>query len=316
MRGGSQIDGDRPSAVVAAMSWLRRRRTLCLTLALLGLVGILLVDLLVPDYAVAAAYLVLVVFAAIALPQRTAIVIGSAGLALTLVVMAVQGRMDGENLLLVGFGALAGAGMLAFVSLSNSVEKVFTGNSGRVWREDPSSCVWWMRYCRWTTPSRSRRPPSGSSWSSSRPRGSPSSKSTRPAAWSSDAAARERTRRPRRTSARSPRISPRRPTAGRSCCRQRPPKAARRRGSEPRRSRPTRAPGSPPPSPKTAGWSPQSAPSARSRATGLRPRPGCSTRASSGPGRRSGARARTQPCARPRAASATRWTAPWTASTG
>ena len=126
MREGNQIAGDRPSAVVAAMSWLRRRRTLSLTLALLGLVAILFLDVLVPGYTVAAAYLVLVVFAAIALPQGTAIVIGSAGLPLTLTVMAIQGRLDGENLLLVGFGVLAGAGMLAFVSLSNSVENVYS----------------------------------------------------------------------------------------------------------------------------------------------------------------------------------------------
>ena len=125
VREGRQIAGDRPSAVVSAMSWLRRRRTLCLALALLGLVVILFVDLLIPGYAVAAAYLVLVVFAAIALTQVTAIVIGSAGLALTLTVMATQGRMNGENLLLVWFGVLAGAGMFALVSLYNSVETLY-----------------------------------------------------------------------------------------------------------------------------------------------------------------------------------------------
>ena len=97
------------------MTWLRARPRLSLAVAVLALLVILGVDLVVPGYAIAGAYLVLVIFAAVALPQRTALVIAAVGLALTLGVMAVQDRMDTENLLLVWFGVLAGAGLFALV---------------------------------------------------------------------------------------------------------------------------------------------------------------------------------------------------------
>ncbi len=126
MRGGRQIADDHPSAVVSAMSWLRERRALSLSLALAGLAVALVVDLFVPADAIAAAYLIVIIFAAIALPRRTAVAIGSAGLVLTLVVMAAQGRMSAQNLLMVGFGVLAGAGMFVLVSLHDSVESLYT----------------------------------------------------------------------------------------------------------------------------------------------------------------------------------------------
>ena len=72
----------------------------------------------------------------------------------------------------------------------------------------------------------------------------------------------------------------------------------------------------PPPFWKKACWSPPS-PSATPRCgSGRRAMPSSSRRASPGPGRRSGAHARTPPCERPRASCATHSTAPWTASTG
>ena len=135
MRGGRQLAGDRPSAVVSSISWLRERRALSLSLALVGLAVVLVVDLVVPGYAIAAAYLLVVIFAAIALPRRTAVAIGSAGLVLTLVAMATQGRMGDQNLLLVGFGVLAGAGMFVLVSLHDSVESLYTEQRKRLEHE-------------------------------------------------------------------------------------------------------------------------------------------------------------------------------------
>ncbi len=135
MREGRQIADDRPSAVVSAMSWLREQRALSLSLALAGLAVVLVVDLFVPGYAIAAAYLLVIIFAAIALPRRTAVAMGSAGLVLTLVVMAAQGRMGAENLLLVGFGVLAGAGMFVLVSLHDSVESLYTEQRKRLEHE-------------------------------------------------------------------------------------------------------------------------------------------------------------------------------------
>ena len=107
------------------MTWLHARPRFSLTMAILALPVILGLDLVMPGYAIAGAYLVLVIFAAVALPQRTAVVIAAVGLALTLGVMAAQDRLDTENLLLVWFGVLAGAGLLALVSLYNSVEALF-----------------------------------------------------------------------------------------------------------------------------------------------------------------------------------------------
>jgi PAS domain S-box-containing protein len=98
-------------------------------------VVILLVDLVVPGYAIAGAYLVLVVVAAFALPRWSAIAIAAVGLALTLATMAIQGRMNGENLLLVWFGVLAGAGVFALVAVYDSVESLFTAQQQSLQRE-------------------------------------------------------------------------------------------------------------------------------------------------------------------------------------
>ena len=120
------IDGDRPPRIASVMTWLRARPRFSLTVAVLALRVILGLDLVVPGYAIAGAYLVLVMFAAVALSQRTAVVIAAVGLVLTLVVMAMQDRVDtGDHLLLVWFGVLAGAGVFALVSLYNSVEALF-----------------------------------------------------------------------------------------------------------------------------------------------------------------------------------------------
>jgi PAS domain S-box-containing protein len=131
VRGGSQIV-DRPRRVVRAITWLRARQRLSLVSALVGMAAILIVDLIVPSYAVTAAYLVVLTFAAIALPQRIALAIGATGLALTLIVMVDQNGVNVDNLLLVWFGVLAGAGVFALVSLYDSAEALFRTQEERL----------------------------------------------------------------------------------------------------------------------------------------------------------------------------------------
>ena len=162
-----QAGVDRPPRIASVMTWLRARPRFSLTTAILALLVILGLDLVVPGYAIAGAYLVLVIFSAVALPQRTAVVMAALGLALTLGVMAAQGRLGAENLLLVWFGVLAGAGLLALVSLYNSVEALFRDQAVRLAHR--SFLVDFVDALRpWTTRRRSRRRPRAC-WASSLP---------------------------------------------------------------------------------------------------------------------------------------------------
>jgi PAS domain S-box-containing protein len=133
VRRGEQTSGGR-SRLHAATTWLRARPKLALALAILGIALVLCVDLVVPGYAIAAAYLVLVSFAAVVLRLRTAILVAGVTLALTLAVMVHQGRTDAQNLLLVWFGVLAGAGILSLVSLYTSVEELYVSEHARTVR--------------------------------------------------------------------------------------------------------------------------------------------------------------------------------------
>lgn len=132
MRGGRHTAGDRRPR--ATIKWLRARPGLSLAFAGLGIILVLLVDLVVPGYAVAAAYLVLISFAAVALRLRTAAVVAIASLALAVGVMILQGRTDAQNLLLIWLGALAGAGILSLVSLYTSVEELYESEHVRTVR--------------------------------------------------------------------------------------------------------------------------------------------------------------------------------------
>ncbi len=131
MREAAQIAGGPPSAVVGVISGLRARPRLSLGLALLGLVVILIIDVLVPGYVIAAAYLVIVIFAAIALTRRAAIAVAVAGLTLTIAVMLLQDALTAGNLLLVWFGVLAGAATFALVALYDSVESLYVEHRRR-----------------------------------------------------------------------------------------------------------------------------------------------------------------------------------------
>jgi PAS domain S-box-containing protein len=124
VREAAQIAGGPPSAVVGAISGLRARPRLSLGLALLALVVVLIVDVLVPGYVIAAAYLVIVMFAAMALTRRAAIAVAVAGLTLTVTVMLLREDLTAGNLLLVWFGVLAGAATFALVALYDSVESL------------------------------------------------------------------------------------------------------------------------------------------------------------------------------------------------
>ncbi len=108
------------SGVVTAISRLRAHGRLMPALALAGLAAVLVVDLIVPGYAVAALYVLLVVFAAAALPLRSALALSVAALACAFGVMAAQGRMEGQNVALVALGILAGAAVLLLAALHQS----------------------------------------------------------------------------------------------------------------------------------------------------------------------------------------------------
>jgi PAS domain S-box-containing protein len=108
------------SGVVTVISRLRAHRRLMPALVLAGLAAVLVADLVVPGYAVAALYVLLVVFAAAALPLRAALAVSVAALACALGMMAAQDRLEGQNLALGGLGILAGAAVLLLAALYQS----------------------------------------------------------------------------------------------------------------------------------------------------------------------------------------------------
>jgi PAS domain S-box-containing protein len=108
------------SGVVTAISRLRAHRRLMWALAIVGLAAVFAGDLTVSGYVPATLYLLIVVFAAAALPPRSALLVAGIALSLTLTVMTAQDRLGGENLVLVALGTLAGAGVLALAELYES----------------------------------------------------------------------------------------------------------------------------------------------------------------------------------------------------
>ena len=125
MREEEEIERGPASRVVTPILWLRARPRLALGLALLALVVILVVDILVPSYVIAGAYLLLVIFAALVLRRLIALALAAASLALTLALMSLQNDLSADNLLLVWFGVLAGAAVFAVVALYDSLESLY-----------------------------------------------------------------------------------------------------------------------------------------------------------------------------------------------
>jgi signal transduction histidine kinase len=83
-------------------------------------------DLLVPGYAIAGFYLLPLMLVAFALHERLYIgIVGLVSVALTIGVMVLQHRVDGQNVLVVFFGVLAGAGLIALGHLYNRFDRLY-----------------------------------------------------------------------------------------------------------------------------------------------------------------------------------------------
>ncbi len=108
------VEGRAFPRVVQRLVWLRRHRDRVLILTLLGIATAFLLDLLIPGYAIAGFYLIPLLLVAFAVHERLVIaVVGILCLGLAVFTMVLQGRANGQNILLIGFGALAGIGLVA-----------------------------------------------------------------------------------------------------------------------------------------------------------------------------------------------------------
>jgi signal transduction histidine kinase len=113
-----------------AVLWSRDHRRGLLVVVFLSIATAFVLDLLVPGYAIAGFYLVPLLIAAFALRGRVLIaLIGSLCLALTVLAVVLQDRADAQNILLIGFGALAGLGIIALGHLFNRFASLYRTES-------------------------------------------------------------------------------------------------------------------------------------------------------------------------------------------
>ena len=106
--------------------WLRRHRDLVVALAVTGIAVSFALDLVIPGYAIAGFYLLPLLLVTFALSERRAIVaVSVVCLGLTIFTLVLQGRTDAQNILLVGFGIVAGAGLIALGSLYNRFDRLY-----------------------------------------------------------------------------------------------------------------------------------------------------------------------------------------------
>ena len=133
--GGAQVMGwlssnpkvtrHRFPGVARRVVWLRRHRLFVVALTAASILAALILDLVIPGYAIAGFYLFPVMLVAFALRERLAIAVSALCLALTVSVMVLQGRADGQNILLIVFGVLGGAGLIALADLFNRVDELY-----------------------------------------------------------------------------------------------------------------------------------------------------------------------------------------------
>jgi len=91
-----------------------------------GIATSFLLDLAIPGYAIAGFYLIPLMLVAFMMRERMVVVaVGVLCLALTVIVMVLQERANGQNILLVTFGALAGAGLIALGYLYNRFDRLY-----------------------------------------------------------------------------------------------------------------------------------------------------------------------------------------------
>ena len=108
------VEGRALPRVVQRLIWLRRHRRQVLLLTFLGIATAFLLDLLIPGYAIAGFYLLPLLLVAFAVDERLIVaVVGVLCMGLAVFTMVLQGRSNGQNILLLGFGALAGVGLVA-----------------------------------------------------------------------------------------------------------------------------------------------------------------------------------------------------------
>ena len=111
--------------VARRVMWLRRHRRFVVALTAASILAALILDLVIPGYAIAGFYLFPVMLVAFALRERLAIAVSALCLALTVSVMVLQGRANGQNILLIVFGVLGGAGLIALADLFNRVDELY-----------------------------------------------------------------------------------------------------------------------------------------------------------------------------------------------
>ncbi len=105
--------------------WLRRHRRFVVALTAASILAALILDIVIPGYAIAGFYLFPVMLVAFTLRERLAIAVSALCLALTVSVMVLQGRSNGQNILLIVFGVLGGAGLIALADLFNRVDELY-----------------------------------------------------------------------------------------------------------------------------------------------------------------------------------------------
>jgi signal transduction histidine kinase len=112
--------------VLRRVVWLRRHRTAAISLAAVGIVTAFVLDMVIPGYAIAGLYLFPLILVAFALCERLiTVVVGLLCLGLTVFVMVLQGRVNGQNILLVCCGVLGAAALIALGDLYNRFDQLY-----------------------------------------------------------------------------------------------------------------------------------------------------------------------------------------------
>ena len=125
-RSNSKATGGPPPRLMRGVVWLRQHRNRVLGLTFLCVATAFVLDLLIPGYAIAGFYLVPLLLVAFALRERLLVaVVAILCLGLTIFALVLQGRTNGQNILLVAFGALAGFGLIALGYLYNRFDALY-----------------------------------------------------------------------------------------------------------------------------------------------------------------------------------------------
>jgi hypothetical protein len=121
-------------AVARGVAWLQRHPGFVAALTAASIVAALILDLVIPGYAIAGFYLFPVMLVAFALRVRAAIAVSVLCLCLAVAVMVLQDRLTGENILLIAFGALGGVGLIALAGLFHRVEELYESERSTIVR--------------------------------------------------------------------------------------------------------------------------------------------------------------------------------------